>query len=316
MKELDVLAAAQTLWPLIKGGTCVAWLGSGLSEKHYPNWPQTVDQLCLSCGVAQLPDANAAKAVELIAKAEDCKVANIQAYYATLEQLFGQGVKQPRWALTLLLRLPFSAYVTTNYDPALSCVAAMHRPHINVWTYPILPPQDLRDKTVFYIHGLGLQGNTPTGRNLVLAQSDFDTAYNGVVDAFLDPLLKFNPTVFLGCRLAEPEIYAVFDRLREIQTGIRRSDPRFSPPKRAVLVPVRRRTESHQGVVARNKRDLNEEEEDHRFAEMNIRTVRYEPSDSQQHQEVEMILERLCDIADTPLYVKPKVALGEVAPSL
>lgn len=112
---------AQELLGALFGRGCVAWIGSGLSRPIYGDWLQTVDQLCNRCGVRPF-DVSIANpdAAQLIDKAEECKVANLVVYEATLANLYGKTDVVTRKAYSMLMKAPFKAYATTNHDPLLS----------------------------------------------------------------------------------------------------------------------------------------------------------------------------------------------------
>jgi hypothetical protein len=95
----------------------------------------------------------------LIDKAEECKLANQDAYHGYLANKFGRmlGVTEQ---LLLLMRLPFKAVVTTNFDPQLNELATT-KEGFELQAYPGLDARRLwsgeqtGDVPVFYIHGIG-----------------------------------------------------------------------------------------------------------------------------------------------------------------
>lgn len=305
---------ATELWPLIEKGNCVAWVGAGLSKvAGYLGWPDTVDRLCSECGVQHLDPSEKEKADRLIAKAEECKKVDLGAYHRTLASLFGKQVVQTRRALHLLMTLPFKGYVTTNFDPLLSAAGDVHGCDA-LLSYPYLPITMLEKATrpIFYIHGLARQGNQATGENLVLAHSDFVKAYQdpGIVLNFLTSVLIDYPVVFLNCSLAEPDMYDTFRRVHKIHVQIQDAHRRGNRPQRIALLPTQEIVEEDP-VGKTVKRDMEREhDEEARFEAMDVRVIRYKPSDYR-HEEVEQILENL------KRHVSPvsKLDLEEVVPS-
>jgi len=141
---------AEHLRNVIFSGEAVAFVGSGISMGCYPSWRKTVDILCLRCGI-DTPTKDLSPE-EFLNKAEECKKLNEQEYFNILRELFGQAASFTRLTYNYLFRLPFKAYVTTNFDPLL----AEHRSSDSkVFCYPILNFEEIgkNTKPVFYIHG-------------------------------------------------------------------------------------------------------------------------------------------------------------------
>lgn len=318
----DLAGLATKLWPMIKQGNCIAWVGSGLSKvAKYPGWPETVIGLCEACGVEALASKETGDSAALMDKAEECKEANCEVYHAKLAELFGRPVITTRRAYHLLMKLPFKAFVTTNFDPLLSDAAGTHG-NRNISAYPSLavPLIEKRPHSVFHIHGLARRNNEPRGDDLVLAASEFASAYDndGVVSSFLNQLFLCYDVLFVGCSLSEPDVYAVFQRVHKIHVRIRRSHPQMTLPQRCVLRPMlyRKSLEGEGDPLARGVMlDIDAQRaEDERFHEMNINVIRYEPAD-ECHGEVEQILEYLCAFAETPVSPELTVSLGQEVPA-
>lgn len=279
---------------MIQTGDCIAWLGSGLSlAAGYPGWDSAVKTLCNQCGVAP-PSAPGLVEDELLDKAEECKSANENVYRATLGQLFGEQPTSSRVAYNYLMNLPFKAYVTTNYDPLLSTAGVNQGKH-QIYSYPSLPVQKLgTESPIYYIHGLARIDDKPTGENLILARSDFDQAYNGIVRSFLDQILTYNPVLFVGCSLAEPTMQPVFRTVNQIQGLIQAKYPDELLPQRRILLPRRYRNESDDpGQPILVVDDRGESSEVSRLRELSIKVHRYIQT-GKNHPEIESILEILC----------------------
>ncbi|MDY6839428.1 MAG: SIR2 family protein [Thermodesulfobacteriota bacterium] len=300
----DLTRLSVKLWPIIKNGNCVAWVGAGLSEvADYPGWQETVRHLCKACQVTPLPPEHYPSADELMDKADECKQANLTAYNTSLGQLFGGPVVTTRRAFHLLMKLPFRAYVTTNFDPLLDDAAGAHGKR-TVCTYPALPIPIIERNpgSIFHLHGLARQNNMPRGEGLVLSTSEYDLAYGntGPVADFLTQLLLYYDVLFIGCSLAEPAMYEAFARVHTIHLQIQRSQPGARTPQRFVLRPTLYSGSDEIRIASAGKgieRDYQAEQaEDVRFGEMEIEVVRYEPTDDR-HSEVEELLEQLCNRA-------------------
>jgi hypothetical protein len=295
---------AKELWPIINK-RCVAWVGSGMSPTtDYPEWKALVNTLCSACNVLPL-SLTEPSSDDLINKAEECKCADPEMYHKTLADNFGKRVVHTRLALYLLMKLPFQAYVTTNFDLLLSSAGAVHN-YRNVYSYPSLPVEKINDisPSIFYIHGRASDGENPCGENLVLARSDFDQAYKRIIPSFLDQLLVYHNVLFLGCSLTEPAMQAIFQRVHEIHMQIKTNyKGGKNPPKRMVLLPTH-----YKLLQGKKERDYDSEHnEEGRFRAIDVDTIRYEPSDIR-HGEIEDILEHLCTMNGKP--ATPVVKVG------
>lgn len=309
---------ARRLWPLIEGGNCVAWIGSGLSENAgYPSWSMAVEELCLKCGLRELRNSKEEPAGNLMDKAEKCKNADLGMYQSTLASLYGKPVTTTRHAFYLLMKLPFRGYVTTNFDALLSHAGATFG--YNLCSYPDLPLMELTGNfpTMFYIHGLALRDGRPRGDNLVFSSGEFKAAYedSDMLRSFLVQLLTYFPIFFIGCSLAEEPIYQVFQRVHKIHTQIQSETPEARLPQRYILLPER--FDIRGGGILRKevKRDnYKEETEEKRFQEMKIEVIRYRTCDNS-HSEIEQVLEYLCNLADKPVSPRLHTGLPQEVPS-
>lgn len=258
----------------------------------------------------------------LLDKAEECKTANMARYKQTLGRLYGASKPTSPKAFGLLMKLPFRGYITTNYDPLLNeAAASASERKRELQVFPIIYSGNIDSMVnVFYIHGMA----TATGDNLILARSDFDSAYKqgvGPVHALLFNVLMFKPIVFVGCTLKEPDMKEVFKRVRDIQEEIKTTYPKKQFPQRRALLPFRYEDNEnsinphgHEGQMP--KRDEKEENAEYeRFSEMGIKIVRYDPHDPPMHMSIQEILEQLCKDADIEVRLKPKVDYGEDLPS-
>jgi len=300
LSEMELRNLANEVAPLVLKGNCVAWIGSGLSRvAKYPEWDKTLDHLCDACNVPRLFREAAEDADRLIDTAEQCFQKDSLAYERTLANLFGHPPVEDRIAFRLLMKIPFKAYVTTNFDPLLSIACGDANGH-SLHCYPDLPVMALGGSTpsVFYIHGLARRDGEACGTQLVLARGEFERAYDGIVGSFLLQFLAYCDVIFLGCRLSEPIMKEVFRRVHRIQLQIKESRGNPVMPRRQMLAPVRE-LEVPLGsgpTPTRRERDNEAEvKEDKRFQEMGIDVTRYQPADATRHWEVEQFLELLQD---------------------
>ena len=120
----------------------------------------------------------------------------------------------------------------------------------------------------------------------MLARSEFDQAYEGVVGVFLPVLLLSYPIVFIGCRLSEPEIREQMRRVHSMHIQIKQSQDGYKTPLRFALLP---------SILSKTTRDsVAEREEANLFGELDTDVLRYNPVDPAKHWEIEDILKILC----------------------
>ena len=305
---------AAELFRAIKGRNCVAWVGAGLSRPVYDDWPSAVSKLCEACGVKHLADSTSGTNSEiLISKAEECRQANQGKYEETLAELYGRNEVRSRRAYNWLVKAPFKAYVTTNFDPLLSEAGDTAFEHNSLFSYPLLEPADLERncRPIFYIHGHARPNGLPSGKNLVLARSEFDQAYQGIVGLFVQNLLLTYPIVFIGCRLSDPDIYEQMRRVHSMHMQIETKHPGYVRRARLALLPAIFRKNTGTGPTSDRERDTStESQETLRFKEFHTDVLRYDPADPEQHSEIEDMLKHLCSLCSEA----PKVSLGEAGP--
>jgi hypothetical protein len=148
---------------------------------------------------------------------------------------------------------------------------------------------DRTKKPIFYIHGHARPNGVPSGQNLVLARSEFDQAYEGVVGVFVPALLLSYPIVFIGCQLSEPEILEQMRRVQLMHIQIKKSRDGYKTPLRFVLLPP---------IFGKNGRDSDAEGvEVELFRELDTEVLRYNPVDLAKHWEIEDILKILCGLS-------------------
>jgi hypothetical protein len=285
--DLSTDRITEELLKAVSGGDCIAWVGSGLSAVAYRGWTDAIAELCDACGIPRLVGTYP-KAEELIDKAEECKNSDQHAYEMTLANLYGGNVVVTRQAYLWLMKAPFKAYVTTNFDPLLSESAAVAG-HTHVFHYPLLETPEIgrRTKPIFYIHGHARPNGVASGQDLVLARSEFKQAYGGIVSLFLQAILLSYPIVFIGCRLSEPEIQEQMSRVHSMLVQIKNSRAGYKSPVRfALLAPI---------IVGGDRKVDQELVEAERFQDLDTTVLRYSPADPAKHWEIEDILKSLCD---------------------
>ena len=300
MAELELKEIVSKLRPMIENGNCIVWVGSGLSKSaDYPDWKETVKKLCDKCGVTLLSEPEEESSDKLIDKAEECKKADINTYHNTLADLFGGQPVDTRLAYQYLMKLPFKAYITTNFDPLLSEAGDIEE-YDNLYYYPHFPPELGNSHPIVYLHGHARPDNQAMGENLILARSDFDEAYeDGPAKYFLINIFTHYSFLFLGCSLKEPVIHEMFKTVHNIHTLFKRTSHGRPLPQRYIILPTERpiseiSDEEMEQFSKRERRGFN------RFDEMDIEVIGYEPDNENRHEEIEYILRKLSKYIKMP----------------
>lgn len=220
---VDPIEAAEEALEIIKQRKAVAFIGSGISRGYYPSWGESVVELCKACGIDPPGSIDIENPEKLIKKAEECKRQNEETYYHKLKELFGTEFNGIRNTYILLLRLPFKAYITTNFDPMLATTWTYLTKKNKFYAYPNLPYRELSNGQVFYIHGYihGYIKESCTQIKVVFAKSEFEEAYNkeqSLLPAFLQQLFTYERVIFVGCRLGEPQLYRILEIIKNIKS--------------------------------------------------------------------------------------------------
>ena len=295
MTQKELIRIAKRINSLLIKGRCIAWVGSGLSKSEdYPGWSDLVDRLCSVCGIEPPIEKSSD---QFMIKSDECKKKNFDAYQKTLKDTYSKQPYITREAFPLLMRLPFKAYVTTNFDPLLSN-AAVNLNKGTVFSYPQLNAGNLGDQVeqpIFHIHGHAQHLGQQSDDYLVLSRSEFDKAYTnpGIVKDFLKSLLTQHHILFIGCELKEAYIYEVFRRVHGIIAQINPSaQGQFNPWERQIL--LSRLNGEELSDEQKRQNDIQEREKEESFRSMKIEVIPYTPDDERKHEEIEKILRLVC----------------------
>lgn len=289
--------AARTIYSLIKDEDWLLWIGSGVSQLTHLSWSDLIVLLCTECDPVDSPKVAELEPAELIEKAQEVKDACESRYHQTLIREFDQHVpQQHRTAALRLMRLPFSGYLTTNFDTSLSDAAEHTVGRYEVFYYP--DKLQLRfghpDPQIYYLHGHP-RGISNGETNFVLARSEFDQAYadDSKLRPVLEYVLKCERILFVGCELKEPAVQAQFERISHLMSS-------EDLPDRYILLPHRFRQsiaeDSPEGKGHPNK-EL-EAEENERFESIGIEVLRYDPV-SKDHEGFDMVFEEIFQLSHT-----------------
>lgn len=178
---------------LVLKGDCIAFIGAGMSIPPGQQWRGLVEDIARRCSL-KVEDQSLPEIIDL------CREGNPNQYEKALREQLPKHVARTRTALNYLLRLPFKAFVTTNFDPYLhnlSMSDAVERVHV----YPDLPLHKGLSKAIYYIHGCyDSEDHCSYSRPLVFGAKEFARAYSSesLLPGLLLNIFIYEHIVFLG----------------------------------------------------------------------------------------------------------------------
>lgn len=283
----------------IRSGKCVAFIGSGASVDCYGTWHELVNTLCERCDskCRVFPDSSAGEHQDA---AEDAKTRDIEQYHAFLGEHFGRPITITLPIYRALLSCKFKSYLTINFDPLLDYEARCTSPQCRnkIMVYPHLDREHIRNRTIYYLHGLIQEHSVPTNGSIVLAHSEFKEAYakESPLRTFLIPTLLGDPICYIGCRLRElQEVFSVVKEHREkrIRWIQQIPDRVIKPPTSYILLPYP--IVSREGDAPKLDEHIMASE-DSQYDEYGIKTCRYYIRNKNDHSALKEEFERLAHI--------------------
>lgn len=225
-------------WPQELGGALTppshqfaAWIGSGLScELGYPSWPDIVRRLITRCEELGKPSADIAEIDRLLAKNRLPEAAEMAfqvlgrgAFQQVLSEAFDVAEEEKgQDACYDLLMIPFTVFVTTNYDRSLSMAAArltaegkLQRTHDVI--YPGGSPDQLWRRSIHYLHC-----DINHISQIVMTDSTFGHAYSptGPQRRIVETLANTFQILFIGTDFTDTDVRRVFFECKDIfQSG-------------------------------------------------------------------------------------------------
>lgn len=220
MIPLDQNQVISLLESKLKSGDLVAFIGAGASRTYtdesrgitingLPSASEMVTALAASKSYLN-PAMPFDEAMGMIKKAEG----NTELVQCLLDQINNPAV-EPLPAHELLSQLPFSAFLTTNYDCLLE--KALERQHKRSWA--IVEDEDVsrwrfsQQLPIIKIHGCATRPNT-----LVAAKEDYKPLATSkpIVSALLTALLSNKTVLFLGFSLEDEDFRSLYDQIKDI----------------------------------------------------------------------------------------------------
>lgn len=261
---------------LVLRGNPVAFIGAGMSNPPGEQHRETVERIANRCEVGidnrPLPEV-----------IDQCEETNPSEYEAALRDMFSKHMAATRTALSYLFRLPFKAFVTTNFDPWLRNLATQQKIQ-RVHVYPDLPLHEGLSRAIYYIHGC-CDSENPRYRpgTLVFGAKAFSQAYSpeSLLPGFLLNLFTYEQVLFLGFDPSEKHIADLLTRANVIREHISADAPSTSSPIRFLLWPSLMESDKQ----ARGKWDAKIEE----FRALEVTPVMYDP-ENKDHRGLERTL--------------------------
>lgn len=242
------------LMKAIADDRAVAFLGSGLSlAAGLPDWPGLLKALADQAHAAgQVTDLERTQLIEWAGQPDFLMLADALVnklgrgnFVRFMKDKFGR-VTTPTEVHRELTRVPFAAYITTNYDTLLEDAwSEVNRTRLEVFTHE--DQSELRDpfrnrrpflvKVHADIHGPD---------SLVLGLQDFRKVIheNRAYSRFMEDVLSRFSLVFLGYSLSDPDVLNILDELVSVFDGV--------PGQHFALVDEARMTNLRAGVFLRN----------------------------------------------------------------
>lgn len=215
-------------------GRCVAFIGAGISIPPGRDWDGLVKEIADRCKIAF--DGR----TSLPSIIDQCIESDESTCNEACRELLPRHVATSRTAMNYLLKLPFRAILTTNFDPWLqqqSWSMRYKRYHI----YPDLPIHNGLKDGLYYIHGFFDSINRDANiRSLVFGEQSFREAYEkSLLPGFLLNVFTYETILFIGINPTEKYLSrllrASIDIRKKISTNFRQAN---TLPKRYILWPV------------------------------------------------------------------------------
>ncbi len=202
----------------IASGQCTAFVGAGLSFGVCLGWDDLVVRICSACGrdIQVFQEAG----LTLPQMAQKAKEADLAAYERTIREVF--CYREPTFRHVLLARIPFHAYLTTNYDSLLlEARRAMPGQEPIYSEYPNLRVEARKDGEIFFLHGRVDYKRTGSPLKVVLAEEEYDFAYqDSLLHSFLEQYLPFHTICFIGCSFRDVYLQKIFLFCRRLKAQL------------------------------------------------------------------------------------------------
>lgn len=276
----------------ILDGNCMAFIGAGMSmnaqranNERLPSWGALLEEMLQHAVSSRVPlndveeDLKAALKEEkfLLVAQELSERLGPEMFRNFLREVFLDVGLKPSNTHKNLVKIPFRAFLTTNYD---TLIEGAHTINNGGRIPPILTQEDLdkipnplklKDTFVFKIHG---DINRP--ETIILTSHDYQDSLfrRPAYRSFLETLFTTNTVLFVGFGLADQDVEAMLDKMASI----------FS-----------RNNDSHYALIEKGK--LSQLEIKRLALDKRIRVVEYDNTDGR-HSQVNSFLQSLYKLTD------------------
>jgi tetratricopeptide (TPR) repeat protein len=286
----------------------IAFVGAGASAGMYPLWGEFIERLAgyaLLTGKADKTDVDRWNADKTSTPQQ--RVNNIHhklgdaLYYSYIKSVFAPR-KNPNGDRytpihSMLMRLPFRGYVTTNYDPALEFARSDIRTDSLTTGTPSWQDEDevyrwftgeaiasREDCPILWIHGYWQRPNS-----IVLNANEYAQTYRpGLYRRAFEGIWMQNHLVFIGFGFADPQFtFMVREMMRDIVGA------HAIPRHIAILnLPLEKRQLPSLDAIREWRENLE--------TDYHVRALFY-PVDGSDHSALQVLLENLCSSCNCPL---------------
>lgn len=234
--ETGDIQSVDDFYSMIKDESWCAYMGSGVAASVLGSWRDLVSDLCKKCKAPFNPNdlENEDQLLELADRAweysstEFCKF-----LYDKLGPINPGGSNVYSW----IMRLPFKAYLTTNYDDGLRSVNGVGKSRSKVFVYPNISPTDISLGQIFYLHGK-IDSAEFDNESIILGAKSFKKGYNDTspLNDVIRNLLLYENIIVFGARLKEPPLSKLIQKIYDLSV-IREEEHKISPKKKIIIIP-------------------------------------------------------------------------------
>ncbi len=207
---------------LLKRCSVIWFLGAGISIPPSEPWEEFVASLAGHVGLDLDDGLDAPKTI-----VDTCIEYDAAKCDEFLRDALPRHQPYLRTALHHILRLPFKAILTTNFDPY---ILNHLEPEINSHVFPSLPLTDGIRERVYYLHGLfDSTERSSSISDLVFGTTQFKHAYGkSLLPALLCNVFVYEDVIFTGFDPTEDEIANILEEASEIRREIEDRNPESS----------------------------------------------------------------------------------------
>lgn len=268
----------------------VALVGAGLSQPHYPTWPELVGELRDHCSMGSHEDELSSDPMNLIDQLQEIRDVNEEKYFEHLIHRFEQEPSEIRPVVNLLIQLRFLSYVTTNFDKSLAVSASRSGVDYDWIYYPkSYAMGDINFGNICAIHGICHSELRGDPDSIVLHRSSYERAYNEgfkPLARFFYDLFCLHDCIFFGYGLGDPPI-------RYILRALQKEKHRAASLKRRMLIKATDRFKATSKEIGERMADEEDARDRALLDDLGIEVVRYAPLEN--HAGLDRVLESVID---------------------